>query len=123
MKKIKMFETEDGKLFHKESEAIAHEELLTRVANIVALFGKQPAEEDWVVVPEANVVKADALIKELMADLDLHCDITSRRASENSYMYSIYYIKSSMVDNIRYSQPYFAYNPKEARGKEIAFEA
>ena len=123
MRKIEMFECEDGKLFHKESEAVAHEGLLVKVAAIVSLFGKKPKNEDWVTVPEANIIKADALIKELINELGLECDVTSRKASENEYMYSIWYIKSSMAGNVLYSQPYFVHHPKDATGKEIPFEA
>src|SRR5574344_692024 len=102
MRKVEMFECEDGKLFTKESEALIHEGLIVKVAEIVALFGKQPDGENWVVVPEANVVKADKLIKSLMKELNLDYDVTSRKAYDNDYMYPIANIKNSMVGNIRY---------------------
>jgi hypothetical protein len=39
MRRIEKFETEDGKLFDKQSEALAHEELYFKVEEIIKLLG------------------------------------------------------------------------------------
>ncbi len=123
MRRVEMFEANDGKLFHKESEAIIHEGLLVKVDEIVKLFGKQPDNEDYVIVPEVNLLKANELIEKLARELRLgRADITSRKVYNNDYMYKISYIKSSMKGNVRYNQPYFVEN-NSGEGKEIPFEA
>ena len=122
MRKLEMFETEDGKLFHKESEGLLHESYIKRIDAIVKLLGGTNSDIDPKSSDFANgngyysinpvlQLQANEAMKILVCDFNMpDVGFSSRRLYEHEYLGKLAGIYACIKSGKRYGQSYYANN-------------
>jgi hypothetical protein len=131
MRRIEKFETEDGTLFDKQSDAEAHEAIYFQVKEIVDLLGGTNSNisngdcsfangEGYYTLNKANELKARELMQALTVRIfgAPYCSVTSRVVYEHALLGKASVIFCCIRDGVRYGQPYYAINPDKAGSKE-----
>lgn len=130
MRRIEMFQTEDGKLFHKQSEAEAHEKMYNEVAEIVTLLGGRNNDidtswdfangEGYYTLDPVDLLKASIKMRALVNSVfEFKPAFTSRMVYEHELLGIASKIYSCIYENKRYGQAYYALNPTKAKTKEF----
>ena len=130
MRRIEMFETEDRKLFHKQSEAEAHEKMYNEVAEIVTLLGGWNNDidrscdfvngEGYYTLDPEDLLKANTKMRALVNSVfDSKPAFASRIVYEHELLGIASRIYSCIHENKRYGQAYYALNPTKCKNKEF----
>lgn len=130
MKAVTKYESNDGKIFDTEKEALEHEEITDKINNIIQLLGGTSKEidpdscsfsngEGYVVINSHDYAFALELTKLLMRELGIVSgyQVTSRICYEHKYLGKIASIFTCIIDGnnqkIRVGQAYYASNPSK----------
>ena len=130
MRRIEMFQTEDGKLFHKQSEAEAHEKMYKEIIEIVTLLGGRNNDidkscdfvngEGYYTLDPENLLKANTKMRALVNSVfESKPAFTSRMVYEHELLGIASKIYSCIYENKRYGQEYYALNPTKAKTREF----
>ena len=131
MRRIEMFQTEDGRLFHKQYEAEAHEKMYKEITEIVNLLGGwandiDPSScdfangEGYYTLDPENLLKANTKMRALVNSVfESKPEFTSRIVYEHELLGIASRVYSCIHENKRYGQAYYALNPTKAKTKEF----
>ena len=130
MRRIEKFETEDGKLFDKQSEAEAHETIYFQVLEIIDLLGGPNSAIDntsefangggYYTLDFDNHLKANEKMSNLIKQIfNKYLSFTSRQVYEHELLRKASDIYWCITNGKRYGQIFYALNPSIAKDKEF----